>query len=173
MAEIFISDIQTADKPLNPIDNHAFAMVAEIDLAAVAWATQRVAIEDTNTGFAQAPQIGPRQAGRADGIIEHIHSNTAPGGGDQSFGQGGADTVIPQDIKLHQHIGLSGVYGVENTRKGLFPVNQNLEPVARHNPRRREPLKGRKPAQILLGRKAAAGVFQTLKHTRRGASRHT
>ena len=129
-AHVFIPDIQATEKGHEGIDNHEFAVVAEVDLkTATELAVGREAL-DMDAFGAEAVGPGFWQGLRADLVEKHTALDSTAGGGDESVGQRAAEGVIVNNKKLHPHGFLGLVDGGKDRIKCRLAVDEEIELVA-------------------------------------------
>src|SRR5690606_6002868 len=103
-AEVFITDIDAADDREAAIHHRDLAMIAEVDLEAVAPALGGVERADIDAGFGQGADIGARQLEAADLVVEEVDLDAGARLGLQSLAQALADTVVAHDVVLEQDV---------------------------------------------------------------------
>jgi len=83
----------------------------------------------------------------ADLVVEQIDPYPGLGLVHQPSLEGAAELVVADDVELHQHVGLGGLDGREDGRKGGLPVLQQLQGVAPGEGQLGQPLQHREQAR--------------------------
>jgi len=81
--QVFVADVVAADPADHAIDDDHLAMVAEIELKAVAGTLRRLERTDLDPGGAQCLDVGRGQTLAAHLVVEHVDAHARPGALDQ------------------------------------------------------------------------------------------
>ena len=122
--EIFVADVVAADPGGVAVHDDGLAVVAEIELKAIARPLAAVERQDIDVVVAQFRHVGGRQAEAADLVIQEIDVDAPVNGRDQSPFEGVADVVVIDDVELHQHVVLCRVDAGEYAVERGFAIDQ-------------------------------------------------
>ena len=78
LSHVLVADIVTADPRGVPIDDDDLAVVAEVDLEAIAGPLAGMEIEDVNSGVAELFDVACWQFVAADLVVQEMHLSSRP-----------------------------------------------------------------------------------------------
>ena len=154
--EVLVAHVDPADEGDLAIDDDGLAVVAELDLEAMAL---RAAAEacDLAARFAKRREVAAREIRRSELVVEKPHRAAASPCRDQRVAQPPPDAVVAHDVELDEHVSLCLRDRREDRVEGRLAVDEEPRRVAAGRRQRRQPADRRAEARRLAidGRLAA------------------
>ncbi len=129
VAEIFDTDVMSADEGTLAVDHDDLAVIAEIELETVDEFARRECV-DLDLALAQRIHIVARQVGRADAVIEEVDPDAGRRAGEQFVAQGTAERVVAHDEELDDDVVPRMVDRIEDRVEGRGAVDEQAQMIA-------------------------------------------
>ncbi len=130
-AQVFIAHVVAADPGADTVDDHDLAVVAEVELEAVAAALGGIEGRQAHPGALQAAVEGRAVEARgADLVVEQVDVHTGRGLAGEDIADPRAEAVIADDVELEQDVALGALQAGHDAAEGGVAVDQQLHPVA-------------------------------------------
>ena len=144
-AEVFVAHIVPADEADAPVHDHDLAVVAEVDLETVGWSFRGVERGDLHPGGAQLGAVAAQPAA-PDFVEKHHAPHPGPRPLDERVAQPAPESVLVDDVELHEHVFLRGGDAGEDGGEGGLAVDEEFGAVVRGEGELRQPFE----EQLLL-----------------------
>ena len=147
--EVFVADVEPAEKAAFAIDHHYLAVVAKIQLEAVEQSAAGGEGMDLDAAGAHFLAEMARQGVAADAVIEHENLHAGGRALQQQVLQTLAEAVVADDEELQQYYFARAGQGTEDRGEGRFAIDQQLHLIVRQAGHQAQPRQG---TQLLVDR---------------------
>ncbi len=129
--QVLIANIVATDPGHMPVDNDDLAVIAEVELEAVAAPLSGIESGNLHASLAQlATQPRAVKIAAAYFIVEQVYADTGARLVRQDPADAPAQVVVANNVRLKQDVVLGGFQAAENTVEGLLAINQQLDSIA-------------------------------------------